>query len=668
MIQTRNTCALIALTLAALPAAHAGVVAAASANTPAAKSSTQAVKPTAKRAMTRRTSASHHGTPISRYALPKHSNAPVGAPVLARNEGATRLQTVANNDVVRPIPLMPAFDAPRPARAIGRGTAAVGPPITSTEDLSTGESRILEFDGITTTAVGDPAVADIVPLSGRRLLINAKGTGTTTIFVFDSRGKNVITVNVAPGSNYGPIAQRIEQEIGIGTVTARAVNDTIFLEGSVPSQSDSDKANAIALAYAPKVKNFLVTPDQPHPVSLAEKYAELLNSNLSSSGVTAKVVDDSTIALYGKYAMPVGSYNNGADVGIIGDPGNMTLTNAAVDPLTRLIKSLPESVKVINLINFQQEKPKQILVRAKIIDIDRTATRSFGLNWGSVSYEQEQVGTTNQTQPKVTFQPLQTTPILFAQGDNGQFKNMLGGGGPLGRVLPFAAQLNALIQENKARVLSQPSLLMLDGNQGNMLVGGEFPIPIAQGQGAFTVAFKPFGVRLNVLPTIVADNTIQMTVTPEVSNLDFSTAVTFQGGSIPGVTVRRATTTLQLQDGQTLVIGGLYSTDYSKNVSRIPYLSNIPVLGEFFKNTTKQKIERELMVLIEAEIVKPDTLGATPPAPGSSENMDIRRPYVPKNEFDRDFPDIQNFPHKKDKDAPTGPISLPPTTPESAGK
>lgn len=673
MSHTRKTCAIFALALATLPAAGSRVAAQTAAAKPTvpAAAAAQTQKPKATRAMTRRgTIHTERRHVASQYALP-HANAhkPTGQPVLAMHSGSSRLQLAASSDAVRPIPLMPAFEANKSARAVKHSFGSAIAPRTETENMTTGESVILDFDSITTTAVGDPSVADIVPLSTRRLLINAKSPGTTTIFVFDARGKNTVTVDVTPGSNFAPIADRIEKEINIPTVTVRAINDTIFLEGSVPTQTQSDLAMAIASAYTPKVKNLLVTPEQPHVSSVAEKYADLLNENLASSGVTAKVVDDTTIALSGKYALPVGSYSNAGDVGVMTDAANAAQTGTEDnDPLQRLLKSLPAELKVINLINFQKEAAKQILVRAKIIDIDRTSSRSLGLEWGSANYAQTQIGTTDTSQQTVTFQSLASTPILFAQAAGGGFANLLGGGGALRRVEPFATQLSALIQENKARVLSEPSLLVLNGNQGNMIVGGEFPIPVAAGNGAYAVTFKPYGIRLNVQPTLVSEDTIQLTVTPEVSDLDFSNAVTYNGGTVPAVTVRRATTTVQLKDKQTLVIGGLYSTNYSKNVSRIPYLSNIPVLGEFFKSTTKQKIERELLVLIETELVTQDSGNANPPAPGSLENPGINKPYVPRNEFDRDFPDIQNFPHKKDPEMPTQPVYLPDTTQNTAGK
>jgi|GEM_PF-1222958 len=668
MIHTRKTCALFALALTSLPAT---TVFAAPSTAPKAETSVaaQPLKLKATRAMTRRSASAAKSKSATAFTLPAtNSHRPKSQPVIAQQSSAARLRYAANEGALRPIPLMPAFDAPPPAASTKAVRAAVGNPMNEDQSLHSGESEILDFDGITTTAVGDPTIADIVPLSTRRLLVNAKSPGTTTIFVFDSRGKNTITVHVTPGSNFAPIADRIEKDINISTVTVRAVNDTIFLEGSVPSQSDADLAVAIATAYTPKVKSLLVTPEQPHIASLAEKYAQILNDNLSSSGINASVVDTTTISLAGKYALPIGSYSTNTDVGTLVDAGNQAQTTAGPDPLTRLLKSLPPELKIINLIDFHKDAARQILVRAKIIDINRSSTKQLGFDWGSVNYGETQVGTTQTTVPTAIFQ---SQPILFAQSPGAPSNNLLGGGGPLGRTLPFAVQLQALIQENKARILSQPSLLVLDGNQANMLVGGEFPIPVSQGGGggqSITVTFKPFGVRLNVAPTIVGDDMVQLTVTPEVSDIDFANAVSYNGGTIPGITVRRATSTLQMKDGETLVIGGLYSTNYSNVVKKIPFLSNIPVLGEFFKSTQKTKIERELLVLLETEIVKPTTDGVKPPAPGSAENMNIPKPFVPRKEFDQDFPDIQNFPHKKDPETPKVPISLPATSPESAGK
>lgn len=587
-------------------------------------------------------------------------------PALAGVDSSARV--ASSSTQLSTIPLIPGIGQPsrRVAQAdTGSDTASPSEGAQSiNKTMNVGESEIYEFDKISTSAVGDPTVADIVPISTNRLLVSAKGVGHTTIFVYDRRGRNSISVTVLPSENMGVLASKIEDEIGIPTVTVQAINDTIFLEGAAPTQSASDRAEAIAKAYASKVVNLIVIGSTVQQPSEAERYADLLNENLSTSGITAQAFDDHTIILKGKYARPTGHMVTANEAGVSDDTPDIAKEQDDADPLDTLLKSLPTDIHVINLVNFQRQEQRQVEIRAKIVDIDRTATKNLGINWGSANYTQTQIGTTNSTQNIVQFQQ---QPILFAQAPaSGNITNLLGGGGPLGRSLPWAAQLDALITENKARILSQPSLMVLDGNEGSILVGGEFPIPIEQGTvGGITVQFKPYGVRLTVIPVVVSDDTVQLTVTPEVSDIDFSDAVTFSGTTIPGVTIRRATSTLQMKTGQTLVIGGLYSSNDGKDVNKIPFLSQIPILGEFFKSTSTTKEERELLVMVEADIITPASLGATPPPAGSLENLSIPKPFIPRKEFDQDFPDIQNGPFHKDNEAPKVEVEMPGTDPNA---
>lgn len=559
-----------------------------------------------------------------------------------------------------PAPIIPLLQpaSPGPMPMPTGAMTAPQKPKTIIKTLHAGESDVLEFDGITTTAVGDPAVADIVPLSSRRLLINGKGPGKTTIFVFDSRGKNIIRVSVDPGQNMIPVAQRIEEEIGVPTITVRAVNDTIFLEGSAPNQAASAMAEAIAGAYTPKVKNLIVIGEQTHVLTLAERYQKLLSENLANSGIEISVIDEKTIALTGKYAAPVGSAGTQTFSGDV-EGSTSTAVKKYVDPLDRLISSLPAELKVVNLINFQRREAQQVLVRARIIDINRSALKNIGLDWGTISYDAPANGVQ-------TFK-FQTAPFTLGQPFGPSVGNVLTGGGNITRLQPFGALLNALITENKARVLSEPSMLVLDGNEGKILVGGELPIPVTQpgNGGTTTILYRPFGIQLSVAPTVVSDDTIQLTVTPEVSALDFANAVQSNGNSIPALTVRRETSTLQMKDGQTLVIGGLYSSNLARAIKEIPLLSKIPILGEFFKTTTTKKSESELLVLLETEIVKPTTKGVQPPTPGSLENLGIEKPHIRRHEFDEDYPDIQNF-LRPDHERPMVPVYMPdkPTTPD----
>ena len=562
--------------------------------------------------------------------------------------------------------------------------------------LHVGDSEVYEFDHMTTAAVGSPLIADIVPLSARRLLVNAKGVGETTLFVYDRKGKHQLRLAVIPAMpDLGPLAAQVQTEVGLPGVTARAVKDTLFLEGTVTSVVALQRAAAIAGVYTPKVRNLIAVlpaPDSAPVSSLAQIYATLLTDNLGSTGIKVQVVDDKTIALIGQYTGHVGTGQEvtpasssharkprktkrlkGAEAGtdtsetpaddsealmdLRDVPLKRSGDGAASDPLDRLIQSLPPDLKVVDLINIGSHPTRQILVRAKIIDINRNSAKNLGVNWGTISAVSSRDGNIFN---------YQSQPILFGQIGGGDVSNPLGGG-TLRRLYSLGAQLNALITENKARVLSEPSLMVLDGSQGSILVGGEIPIPVAQGSSgtsgvsaSVSIEYKPYGVRLLVSAALVGDHAIQMTVTPEVSELNYAASVQISGFVVPSLTVRRATSTLQMADGETLVIGGLYSNTVSRQVERIPLLSQIPVLGEFFKSTTTRKEENELLILIQPEIVTPDTADAHPPAPGSLENLPIARPNVGREDFDKDFPELQ---HGGDRQKPGPPVNFPSPTP-----
>ena len=266
--------------------------------------------------------------------------------------------------------------------------------------LHLGESAELTFDKLKAASVGNPAVADIAPLTTRHLLVTGKGLGQTTVFAFDRHGRHVYKFTVtAVESDLSPVAAQIQQEIGLPEVTARAVRDTILLEGSIASDLASERAETIAGVYAAKVKNLLTVHDSVKTESGsktadAEVFATLLNDNLQASGIQAKALDSETLVLSGKYVPLVSPSVTGAGSGS-GAAGKRSrkLTDETTevsnpvpstpDPLTRLLASLPPDLRVVNLLNFPAHAPQQILVRAKVIDIDCTvdggnSSPSFG--------------------------------------------------------------------------------------------------------------------------------------------------------------------------------------------------------------------------------------------------------------------------------------------------
>jgi pilus assembly protein CpaC len=152
----------------------------------------------------------------------------------------------------------------------------------------------------------------------------------------------------------------------------------------------------------------------------------------------------------------------------------------------------------------------------------------------------------------------------------------------------------------------------MEGKPASILVGGEIPIPVVQTAtggasgtaGAVTVEWKEFGVKLAIQATVSRDGkSIDLDVSPEVSSLDFGNAIVVSNIVLPALRVRRAQTMLHMNDGQTLVIGGLYQTEWTKNVRAIPLLGQLPILGELFRRTDKQRRDTELVILVTPEIM-----------------------------------------------------------------
>ena len=176
------------------------------------------------------------------------------------------------------------------------------------------------------------------------------------------------------------------------------------------------------------------------------------------------------------------------------------------------------------------------------------------------------------------------------------------------RQINTGAMLRLLRQEGAFRELAEPNLIAMNGQQASFLAGGEFPVPVLQmgqnGSGV-TIMWKEYGIRLNFKPTIIDEDHIRLELEPEVSTIDFSNGVRFNGFVVPALRTRRAKTGVELRDGQSFALAGLIDNSESKTLSRIPVVSSIPVLGALFKSKSFEKKETELMFFVTAHLVKP---------------------------------------------------------------
>ncbi len=279
----------------------------------------------------------------------------------------------------------------------------------------------------------------------------------------------------------------------------------------------------------------------------------------------------------------------------------------------------PFAKTVVN--NLQVAEPpadKQILLRIKFAELDRSAASQFGVNLLST-------GATNTIGSTSTGQFSPPTPPLSLGGAGGAANSTFTISNAL-NIFAFRPDLNlgvliqALEQRNLLQTLDEPTLVTSDGKEASFLVGGEFPIPVLQGganAGAVTIQFREFGVRLTFTPNITGNNNIRLHVKPEVSSLDYSNALSFNGFTIPALSSRKMETNIELGEGQSFVIAGLIDNQVTETISKIPGLANLPILGNLFKSRSLNKSDTELVVLVTPEITMPLHPGDAKPSPAA---------------------------------------------------
>ena len=264
--------------------------------------------------------------------------------------------------------------------------------------------------------------------------------------------------------------------------------------------------------------------------------------------------------------------------------------------------------KVINHITVAGVQ--QVMLRCTVAEMNRSATRQLGFNgWmaGDDFQDGFLVNNLNQINPSnigAASDALATARIPFLTGQDGipiTASPTLSLGFPRVQMQMF---IQALRENGLLQVLAEPNLVTISGQEATFLAGGEFPIPVPQ-RDSVTIEFRQFGVLLSFTPTVVSQNTIRLKVAPEVSEPDYSSAVTITGYSVPGLTQRKVDTVVELAPGQTFAIGGLLSEQTRAINSKVPGVGDIPVLGQLFTSVEYQRSESELVVLVTPELVGP---------------------------------------------------------------
>jgi pilus assembly protein CpaC len=293
---------------------------------------------------------------------------------------------------------------------------------------------------------------------------------------------------------------------------------------------------------------------------------------------------------------------------VTSDHDHITLSGTAsnANNLNRAL-SMAEAYAPKKIVNaLQVGGVQQVMLEVRVAEMNRELIKRLGVNFTGVGNDFFGLSILGNLTSIASLAYTGGTPAVasgITQAIQGAFGFNAGGTTWIGFV-------DALKEENLLKVLAKPTLMALNGQEAAFLAGGEFPIPVPQTFGLVTIQFKKFGVGLIFTPNILDSKHINLNVAPEVSELDFSNALRTQGFTVPAITTRRASTTIELADGQSFAIGGLLRDNVKESVKKVPFLGEIPILGALFRSSSFQKNETELVIIVTPHLVKPLDLTA----------------------------------------------------------
>jgi pilus assembly protein CpaC len=391
------------------------------------------------------------------------------------------------------------------------------------------------------------------------------------------------------------------------------VGKSLMVDSPLPVKRISVADGALADAVAVAPKEVLINGKAPGETSVIvwqENGARLIyNLTVRVSPARVDAIRQQIALEFPEDDITIASDNNGAVFvrGTVKD-----VTDAA-----RVAAIAATLGKVVNLLHVEVPPVEaQIAVKVRFCNVDRTVSRSLSLDLASGALNQttaigvDQPISTNGAQ---TFSLSEAVNIFLFRHD-----------------LNLGVALQALASKNLLEMLAEPTVPAINGKAASFVAGGEFPFPVVQpgsngSSSVITIAWREYGIRLNFLPLITPRGTIRLHVAPEVSSLDYTHAVSVGGTTVPALSTRKVQTEIELESGQSFVIAGLLDNQTTENLSKVPGIGDIPIIGKLFQSKTISRSNSELLVIVTPEIVRPIPAGQ--PAP----DLNFPQTFLPDN-------------------------------------
>jgi pilus assembly protein CpaC len=465
--------------------------------------------------------------------------------------------------------------------------------------LLTTKKPIASKQGGGVVAVGNPSIIDFEIMPNPQMIrVMGKRPGTTDLSITTADGQTY-SLEVRVVYDFELLRARLVQAFPDARLRFGQLKDHVIVEGQARSPQQVAQILSTIDAY--------LTSFTTAQISGAERTTTFQTNPppVADDRQAPRPAPADQAAPNQPSPAPAGGYPQAVDVAPAGPGGP---PQVVVQP------------QIINLI--QIPGMQQVLLKVKIAELNRTALRQVGADLFGFNPNTGNFFGTNISGA--------TAAALATLGIGGI------GGGTAAPLTPattafgvfpsgdFAILLRILRRNSLLNILAEPNLMAMSGHRASFLAGGQFPVPVPQGAGGVTnnvtIQFKDFGVQLDFVPYVMDDDRIRLSVTPEVSSIDptLSTTLVNGGTPVPGLTTRRATTTVELRQFQTLAIAGLLQVTIDAQTQRIPGLGDLPYIGPLFSNTTHSRAEKELVVLVTPELVQPLECDEVPPLPGST--------------------------------------------------
>ena len=457
-------------------------------------------------------------------------------------------------------------------------------PISRRVTLGQGKSMLVQFPmELKDVLVADPEKADAVVQSSNRVFLIAKGSGQTNAFFFDTKGQQILLLEISVGSDLGGLDDVLRRFVPGSRVAAEMAGKAVVLSGTVRTPLDGKRASDIACQFV-----------------AANRSVGQASTSLGASSTSVNVTSQ--------------------------NPPSRAQYEAKTQDQAAACGS--DTKLVINLLTVEGEE--QVTLKVTVAEVQRSVLKQFGINVGAAlaggNFSTKLL--TENALPLTAVAGLGTLPIPgigtgpldavtgptcatagilcnYNAGPGGSFGNSGLTSKFTGGNTQLTGALRALERDGLLRTLAEPNLTTVSGESANFLAGGEFPIPLVDSDGKLTVQWKKFGVGLAFTPVVMSEGRISLKTDIEVSELTTEGAVTISGFNISALKTRQTRSTVELPSGGSLALSGLISDSTKQNIDGFPGLKDVPVIGTLFRSRDFIKSETELVIIVTPYMVRP---------------------------------------------------------------